>query len=91
MVLHLVRGTGCERGGSPSPRRMGRGALWRRREESGEESDYAAPEEARRLPRGAYPRGFGHENEKLGAVRKVNLIRKSDPALRNRWKKERGR
>lgn len=52
--------------------------------DEGEDSDYVAPEEERRVPRGAYPRGFGHENKKLGAVRKMNLIRKSDPIHRRK-------
>ncbi len=52
--------------------------------EEEEDSDYEAPQAEGRLPRGAYPRGFGHENKKDMAVRKTNLIRKSDPAYRHR-------
>lgn len=56
-------------------------------EDEGDDSDYATQAAPRRLPRGVYPRGFGHENEKLGAVRKVNLIKKSDPAYHKRKKR----
>lgn len=55
-------------------------------EDDEEDSDYAAETVPSRMPRGAYPRGFGHENEKLGAVRKVNLVKKSDPAYHKRRK-----
>lgn len=50
-------------------------------EDEDDDLEYAAQTVPNRLPRGAYPRGFGHENTKLGAVRKTNLVKKSDPAF----------
>lgn len=43
---------------------------------SGEGSGISGPED-QRIPRGAFPRGFGRENDKFKIVRTENLMKKS--------------